>query len=94
MKLGLTKRLEKALNRAEIPYTLYNRTVANLNPTTVNVAEALELYIQDGCDAIIGFGGGSSMDCAKSGRSKGGKTEPVACQNERNPQRCTKDFRF
>ena len=39
MKLGLTKRLEKALNRAEIPYTLYDRTVAN--PTTVNVAEAL-----------------------------------------------------
>ena len=64
MKLGLTKRLEKALNRAEIPYTLYDRTVAN--PTTVNVAEALELYIQDGCDAIIGFGGGSSMDCAKA----------------------------
>ena len=64
MKLGLTKRLEKALNRAEIPYTLYDRTVAN--PTTVNVAEALELYIQDGCNAIIGFGGGSSMDCAKA----------------------------
>lgn len=63
-KLGLTKRLEKALNRAEIPYTLYDRTVAN--PTTVNVDEALELYIQDGCDAIIGFGGGSSMDCAKA----------------------------
>ena len=51
-KLGLTKRLEKALNREEIPYTLYDRTVAN--PTTVNVAEALELYRQNGCDAIIG----------------------------------------
>lgn len=63
-KLGLTKRLEKTLNREEIPYTLYDRTVAN--PTTANVAEALELYIQDGCDAIIGFGGGSSMDCAKA----------------------------
>ena len=63
-KLGLTKRLEKTLNREEIPYTLYDRTVAN--PTTVNVAEALELYKQNGCDAIIGFGGGSSMDCAKA----------------------------
>lgn len=63
-KLGLTKRLEKTLNREEIPYTLYDRTVAN--PTTANVAEALDLYIQDGCDAIIGFGGGSSMDCAKA----------------------------
>lgn len=63
-KLGLTKRLEKALNRDEIPYVLYDQTVAN--PTTVNVEEALKLYIQNGCNTIIGFGGGSSMDCAKA----------------------------
>ena len=64
MKLGLTRRLEKALNEAGIPYTIYDKTVAN--PTTVNVREALELYHKEGCDAIIGFGGGSSMDCAKA----------------------------
>lgn len=64
MKLGLTRRLEKALKEAGIPYTIYDKTVAN--PTTVNVREALELYHKEGCDAIIGFGGGSSMDCAKA----------------------------
>lgn len=64
MKLGLTKRLETALSDSGISYTIYDKTVAN--PTTTNVAEALELYQEKGCDCIIGFGGGSSMDCAKA----------------------------
>nr|WP_317449125.1 iron-containing alcohol dehydrogenase [uncultured Sellimonas sp.] len=63
-KLGLTVRLEKALDRAGIPYCIYDKTVAN--PTTVNVSEAIYLYKTEGCDCIIGFGGGSSMDCAKA----------------------------
>lgn len=62
--LGLTKRLEHTLERAAIPFVIYDGTVAN--PTTINVAEALELYRDHACDAIIGFGGGSSMDCAKA----------------------------
>lgn len=62
--LGLTKRLEHTLGRAAIPFFIYDGTVAN--PTTINVAEALELYRDHACDAIIGFGGGSSMDCAKA----------------------------
>lgn len=63
-KLGLTQRLEKVLAKNEIPYIIYDRTVAN--PTTENVAEAVELYRANDCRAIIGFGGGSSMDCAKA----------------------------
>ena len=63
-KLGLTLRLEKALTDAKIPYCIYDKTVAN--PTTDNVAEAVRLYRKAGCDCIIGFGGGSSMDCAKA----------------------------
>ncbi len=63
-KLGLTRRLEKALDAAGIPCIIYDKTVAN--PTTVNVAEAVKLYLGNGCDCIIGFGGGSSMDCAKA----------------------------
>lgn len=63
-RLGLTNRLEKALNKAALPYILYDKTVAN--PTTANVAEALALYQENECDCIIGFGGGSSMDCAKA----------------------------
>lgn len=63
-QLGLTDRLEKALTNSGISYILYDKTVAN--PTTDNVAEALELYHANNCKAIIGFGGGSSMDCAKA----------------------------
>ena len=63
-KLGLTLHLEKALTDAKIPYCIYDKTVAN--PTTDNVAEAVRLYRKAGCDCIIGFGGGSSMDCAKA----------------------------
>ncbi len=63
-KLGLTKRLEIELIDAGIPYVYYDKTVAN--PTTDNVAEALQLYKENQCRAIIGFGGGSSIDCAKA----------------------------
>ncbi len=62
--LGLTARLERTLSKNEIPFTVYDKTVAN--PTTVNVEEALEIYHEQSCDVIIGFGGGSSMDCAKA----------------------------
>ena len=61
---GLTARLEQALEKAEIPCTIYDKTVAN--PTTQNVDEALALYHSRNCDVIIGFGGGSSMDYAKA----------------------------
>ena len=63
-KLGLTSRLKKSLDKAGIGYCIYDKTVAN--PTTANVSEALDLYREEGCDCIIGFGGGSSMDCAKA----------------------------
>lgn len=63
-RFGLTDRLEKALKKHQIACFIYDKTVAN--PTTDNVAEALKLYKQNYCDAIIGFGGGSSMDCAKA----------------------------
>lgn len=64
VKLGLTQRLEKTLTANGIFYTVYDGTVAN--PTTANVAEAVEQYLANDCDVIIGFGGGSSMDCAKA----------------------------
>lgn len=63
-KLKLTARLEHALKTAGMFYCIYAKTCAN--PTTDNVYEALKLYQENACDAIIGFGGGSSMDCAKA----------------------------
>lgn len=62
--LGLTRFLEKTLEENEIVFCIYDRTVAN--PTIWNVEEARELYLASGAQAIIAFGGGSSMDCAKA----------------------------
>lgn len=62
--LGLTKHLEELLSENNISCTVYDGTVAN--PTTDNVDEALTLYKKNNCQALIGFGGGSSMDCAKA----------------------------
>lgn len=63
-KLGLARTLEAALQVTGTPYSVYDKTVPN--PTTETVEEALAVYSQDGCDSIIGFGGGSSIDCAKA----------------------------
>ena len=36
------------------------------NPTEQSVKDALKLYLDDGCDGVVGFGGGSSIDLAKA----------------------------
>lgn len=61
--LGLAQPLITTLECAHIDVSVYDRTVAN--PTIDNVEEALALYHATGGQAVIGFGGGSSMDCAK-----------------------------
>ena len=63
-KLGLTKPLEKQLSKSQISCTIYKDTVAN--PTSANIEEAKDLYLAHGCQALLAFGGGSSMDCAKA----------------------------
>lgn len=64
MKLGLTQGLQDALKKNNIPLFIYDKTVPN--PTTKNIEEAYAIYKENDCDFIIGFGGGSSMDCAKA----------------------------
>ena len=36
------------------------------NPTVKQVEEGRQLYIDNKCDGIVAFGGGSPMDCAKA----------------------------
>lgn len=62
--LGLLDGLKTILSNNNFDFCVYDGTVPN--PTTENVEEALKLYKENNCDAIIGFGGGSSMDCAKA----------------------------
>ena len=62
--LGLTTELEKTLKQANINVFVYDETVPN--PTTNNVYAALKVFKENNCQALIGFGGGSVMDCAKA----------------------------
>lgn len=62
--LQLTRSLEVEIQANNIKLTIYDGTVPN--PTTDNVAAALQLYHTNQCDCIIAFGGGSAMDCAKA----------------------------
>lgn len=61
--LGLITPLTEALEAEKIKYFLYDETVPN--PTVENVEAAKEIYINNNCKALIGFGGGSAIDCAK-----------------------------
>ena len=52
------------LEAGSIGCAVYDGTRAN--PTVENVEAAFDLYRREGCAALIAFGGGSPMDCAKA----------------------------
>ena len=66
--LGLTKSLEEKLGEAGIGFAVYDGV--RPNPTVENIEEAKELYLKNNCGALIAFGGGSSMDCAKGAAAR------------------------
>lgn len=61
---GMLEPMKKALSENRIQYTIYDEVVPN--PTIWNVEIARERYIENNCQALIGFGGGSAIDCAKA----------------------------
>jgi alcohol dehydrogenase len=61
--LGLLNGLLLQMDGEGLSYTVYDKTVPN--PTIDNIEEALRIYQTNNCEAIIAFGGGSPMDCAK-----------------------------
>ena len=61
--IGMTDRIRNLISN-EFSSSFYEETPAN--PTEKAVDEALELYKTNGCDGVIGFGGGSSIDLAKA----------------------------
>ncbi|MBQ9795495.1 MAG: iron-containing alcohol dehydrogenase [Clostridia bacterium] len=70
----LTQALEDYLKENGVGVFVYDNTVAN--PTTQNVEEAVEIYKTNNCQALIAFGGGSPMDCAKAVGAR------LACPNK------------
>lgn len=77
-KLGILSMLTDVFDNAGIEYHVYDKTVAN--PTTDTVEEALAIYKDNKCDCIIGFGGGSSMDCAKAVGVRIARPKTPLCQ--------------
>lgn len=61
--LKLTDTLEKDLKQANIDVVVFDETVPN--PTIQNIENGLKKYLENDCQGIIAFGGGSVMDCAK-----------------------------
>lgn len=64
MSLNLLGSLFEELKNANVQYALYDQTQPN--PTVQNIEDALKIYNENGCQAVIAFGGGSPMDCAKA----------------------------
>lgn len=60
---GLLKPIQESLEYASFSITVYNGVQPN--PTYLNVEEATALYKENGCDVVIGLGGGSPIDTAK-----------------------------
>ena len=64
MGLHLLDSMFEELRNNEIAYVVYDGVQPN--PTIDNIEEARKLFLGNGCQAIIAFGGGSPMDCAKA----------------------------
>lgn len=63
MSLNLLDPMFEKLKEAGVEYVVYDGVQPN--PTIPNIEAAHEMYLKNGCEGFIAFGGGSSMDCAK-----------------------------
>ncbi len=61
---GTVARVRDLAVAAGIDVHAYTETAEN--PTTANLEEIVALYRAQGCDGIVGLGGGSSLDAAKA----------------------------
>ncbi|MDR1928194.1 MAG: iron-containing alcohol dehydrogenase [Oscillospiraceae bacterium] len=63
MRLGLPQPLFQGLEQAGVAFAVFDETCQN--PTIENIERARKRYLDESCDALVAFGGGSPMDCAK-----------------------------
>lgn len=61
--MGLYQPFIEAAKKERINAVIYDQTIPN--PTITNIEQAFELYRSQQCQAIVAFGGGSVIDCAK-----------------------------
>ena len=63
MNLHLLDSLFEGLKKEQIEYVIFDNVQPN--PTIDNVEECKDVYLNNNCQGVIAFGGGSPMDCAK-----------------------------
>ncbi len=68
MGIGLLNSLFEEMAKAGVDYVVYDGTQPN--PSIENIEDARKLYIDNGCQGVIAFGGGSPMDCAKAAAAR------------------------
>ena len=68
MKLGMLEPLFNKLKEMEIEYFIYDEVQPN--PTITNIENCKDVYLNNNCQGIIAFGGGSPMDCAKGAAAR------------------------
>ena len=68
MGLNLLDGLFNALTAAGVDYVVYDGTQPN--PTIDNIEDARAMYLENNCEAVVAFGGGSPMDCAKAAAAR------------------------
>lgn len=78
--LHLLDGLYAKLDEEGIEYAVYDGTQPN--PTIQNIEDARQMYVDNGCEGVIAFGGGSPMDCAK-----------IAAARVTNPRKSVKKMR-
>lgn len=61
---GVLEPLLAAMEQQGLDYVLYDGTQPD--PTEINVENGVTVYREHHCDAMIAFGGGSPIDCAKA----------------------------
>ena len=68
MGLHLLDSLFEELDKAGVAYVVYDGTQPN--PSIENIEDARALYVDNNCQGVIAFGGGSPMDCAKAAAAR------------------------
>ena len=68
MGLHLLDPMFEKLTEVGIEYVVYDEVQPN--PTIPNIEATREMYVKNGCQGFIAFGGGSPMDCAKAAAAR------------------------
>ena len=68
MGLHLLDPMFEELTKQGIEYVVFDGVQPN--PTIPNIEDCKDVYLNNGCQGIIAFGGGSPMDCAKAAAAR------------------------